>query len=86
MKYFTKVKALNQISYLGSLKPKDGYEFHFSLFFKSKISDRKRMLDDGDLVLFAQNGLIDIGSLKNIQRDFQLLNFRAFTDEVTTGT
>lgn len=84
--YFTKIKALNQIGYLESQQPKEGYEFHFSLFFKSKISDRKRLLDAGNLVLFVQSGLISVGNLENVTSKFKRLSFHDFTDEVTVGT
>jgi len=82
MDYYCKLKALNQIGFLGSLEAKKGYEFHFDLFFQSKISDRKFLLDKGNLVLFSQNGLISVGNLENITNKYKKLSFRKFTDQV----
>ena len=77
---FCKIKALNQIGYLESQQLKDGYEFHFSLFFNSKISERKRLLDNGNLILYTYNGHISIGNLENVTDKYNKLSFNEFTD------
>ena len=82
MNCFCKVTALNQIGYLESLQVKKGYRFHFSLFFQRGLSDRKLLLDKGNLILFSKDGLIDAGNSENITKNYKKLSFRKFTDEV----
>jgi len=84
-KYYTKLETLNQMGYLKSQTPKDGYKFKFSLFFQPS-DDRIHLINHGKLVLFITSyGLIASGNLDCITSEYKELSFRQFTDTVTIG-
>lgn len=82
--YYTRVSEQSQIDALKGLKPADGLQFHFSLFFTGKASERKDLMRRRLSILFVRFGMIDSGNIQNVDhREFTRLPYAEFLKRVT---
>lgn len=82
--YYTRISEQSQIDALKEVKPTEGLQFFYSLFFTGKAAERKYLMQRRLSVLFVRGGIINAGNIECIDhREFKRLPYDEFVKRVS---